>query len=222
MIGTSMVSKTRSSISRPYRMGDAPSRSTRPASASPRPRSACTPRSGPPTPRSLRSPWRPASPVSRCIATSPTSTPSSEPAWHIGPRGTRAPTRLPGARSRVSTSGPHARSGSSTAGTGTTPTSSTRSIGTRPRCPCPRCDQGRPGTRPWRTPWWPGTLTASPPVTDEYSESWPATWCDFWTWHSLVIQQGLEDREAVTIAVRLLTAVAAGGHGHDDGGSGAA
>jgi hypothetical protein len=41
---------------------------------------------------------------------------------------------------------------------------------------------------------------------------------DFWTWHSLAIVQGLEDREAVTIAVRLLMAVADGEHGHDDGG----
>jgi AcrR family transcriptional regulator len=31
---------------------------------------------------------------------------------------------------------------------------------------------------------------------------------DFWTWHSLVIQQGLDDHEAVEVAVTLLTAQA--------------
>lgn len=30
---------------------------------------------------------------------------------------------------------------------------------------------------------------------------------DFWTWRSLVMQQGLDDREAVVVAVRLLAAV---------------
>ena len=30
----------------------------------------------------------------------------------------------------------------------------------------------------------------------------------FWTWHSLVSQQGLDDAEAVDLAVRLLTALA--------------
>jgi len=42
---------------------------------------------------------------------------------------------------------------------------------------------------------------------------------DFWTWHSLVIAQGLDDPEAVEIAVRLLMAVA-DGYGLDDGGAG--
>jgi AcrR family transcriptional regulator len=37
----------------------------------------------------------------------------------------------------------------------------------------------------------------------------------FWTWRSLVIQHGLEDREAVTIAVRMLTAVEQDGHRRD-------
>lgn len=41
---------------------------------------------------------------------------------------------------------------------------------------------------------------------------------DFWTWHSLVIAQGLEDLEAVEIAVRLLAAVAGGGRGRGGGG----
>jgi AcrR family transcriptional regulator len=45
---------------------------------------------------------------------------------------------------------------------------------------------------------------------------------DFWTWHSLVIAQGLDDPEAVGVAVRLLTAMAAGEHGHEDGGPGPA
>jgi AcrR family transcriptional regulator len=31
---------------------------------------------------------------------------------------------------------------------------------------------------------------------------------DFWTWHSLVMQQGLDDHEAVEVAVTLLTALA--------------
>ena len=31
---------------------------------------------------------------------------------------------------------------------------------------------------------------------------------DFWTWHSLVIRQGLDDHEAVEVAVTLLTAIA--------------
>jgi AcrR family transcriptional regulator len=35
---------------------------------------------------------------------------------------------------------------------------------------------------------------------------------DFWTWRSLVMQQGLDNREAVKIAVRLLTAVEEDGH----------
>jgi hypothetical protein len=30
----------------------------------------------------------------------------------------------------------------------------------------------------------------------------------FWAWRSLVIAQGLDDREAVAVAVRLLTAIA--------------
>jgi AcrR family transcriptional regulator len=45
---------------------------------------------------------------------------------------------------------------------------------------------------------------------------------DFWTWHSLVIAQGLDDLEAVGIAVRLLTAMAAGEHEHDTDGPGPA
>jgi hypothetical protein len=44
---------------------------------------------------------------------------------------------------------------------------------------------------------------------------------DFWTWHSLVIAQGLDDPEAVRIAVRLLMAFA-DGYGLDDGGVGPA
>jgi AcrR family transcriptional regulator len=40
---------------------------------------------------------------------------------------------------------------------------------------------------------------------------------DFWTWRSLVMQQGLDDREAVKIAVRLLTAVEEDGHRRDAG-----
>jgi AcrR family transcriptional regulator len=40
----------------------------------------------------------------------------------------------------------------------------------------------------------------------------------FWTWRSLVMQQGLQDREAVRIAVRLLTAVEEDGHRRDEGG----
>jgi len=43
---------------------------------------------------------------------------------------------------------------------------------------------------------------------------------DFLTWRSLEIQQGLDDREAVTIAVRLLTAVGKDGYRRDGGGSG--
>jgi hypothetical protein len=31
---------------------------------------------------------------------------------------------------------------------------------------------------------------------------------DFWTWHSLVMQRGLDDDEAVEVAVTLLTAIA--------------
>ena len=41
---------------------------------------------------------------------------------------------------------------------------------------------------------------------------------DFRTWHSLVMAQGLDNPEAVGIAVRLLMAVAADEHGHEDGG----
>jgi AcrR family transcriptional regulator len=44
---------------------------------------------------------------------------------------------------------------------------------------------------------------------------------DFWTWRSLVIAQGLDDPEAVGIAVRLLRAMA-DGYGLDDGGTGRA
>ncbi len=40
---------------------------------------------------------------------------------------------------------------------------------------------------------------------------------DFLTWRSLVIGQGLDEREAVKIAVRLLTAMAADGRGRDEG-----
>src|SRR5450759_489147 len=43
---------------------------------------------------------------------------------------------------------------------------------------------------------------------------------DFWTWRSLVMQQGLEDREAVNIAVRLLTAVEQDAHRRDEDGPG--
>jgi hypothetical protein len=35
---------------------------------------------------------------------------------------------------------------------------------------------------------------------------------DFLTWRSLVIQQGLDDREVVELAVRLLTAIDQDGH----------
>ena len=45
---------------------------------------------------------------------------------------------------------------------------------------------------------------------------------DFWTWHSLVIAQGLDDPEAVEIAVRLLAAMAGGRRGRDDAGPGPA
>jgi AcrR family transcriptional regulator len=38
----------------------------------------------------------------------------------------------------------------------------------------------------------------------------------FWTWHSLVVQQDLEDREAVAVAVRLLTAMASDGRRSGD------
>jgi AcrR family transcriptional regulator len=43
---------------------------------------------------------------------------------------------------------------------------------------------------------------------------------DFLTWRSLVLQQGLDDREAVDIAVRLLTAVAVEGQRTAEGGPG--
>ena len=36
---------------------------------------------------------------------------------------------------------------------------------------------------------------------------------DFWTWRSLVLQQGLDDDEAVEVAVTLLTAIAGGAPG---------
>jgi len=40
----------------------------------------------------------------------------------------------------------------------------------------------------------------------------------FWTWRSLVVQQGLGDREAVDIAARLLTAIADDAPRHDESG----
>jgi hypothetical protein len=40
------------------------------------------------------------------------------------------------------------------------------------------------------------------------------------TWRSLVIQQGLTDREAVDLAVRLLTAVGQDGPRRDESGPG--
>jgi AcrR family transcriptional regulator len=43
---------------------------------------------------------------------------------------------------------------------------------------------------------------------------------DFLTWRSLVIQQGLTDREAVDVAVRLLTAVGQDGPRRDESGPG--
>lgn len=43
---------------------------------------------------------------------------------------------------------------------------------------------------------------------------------DFWTWRSLEVGQGLDDREAATIAVRLLTAVERDGDRRDEGGPG--
>jgi hypothetical protein len=43
---------------------------------------------------------------------------------------------------------------------------------------------------------------------------------DFLTWRSLVIQQGLTDREAVDLAVRLLTAVGQDGPRRDESGPG--
>ena len=43
---------------------------------------------------------------------------------------------------------------------------------------------------------------------------------DFWTWRSLEVGQGLDDREVATIAVRLLTAVVAGRHRRDEGSPG--
>ena len=43
---------------------------------------------------------------------------------------------------------------------------------------------------------------------------------DFLTWRSLVIQQGLTDREAVDVAVRLLTAVGQDGSWTDESGPG--
>jgi hypothetical protein len=43
---------------------------------------------------------------------------------------------------------------------------------------------------------------------------------DFWTWRSLAIQQGLTDREAVDVAVRLLTAVEQDGPRRDESGLG--
>jgi hypothetical protein len=42
----------------------------------------------------------------------------------------------------------------------------------------------------------------------------------FWTWRSLVIEQGLTDREAVDIAVRLLMAVGQDGPRRDESGPG--
>ena len=41
---------------------------------------------------------------------------------------------------------------------------------------------------------------------------------EFWTWRSLVMQQGLGDREAVDIAVRLLMAIADDAPRHDESG----
>jgi len=43
---------------------------------------------------------------------------------------------------------------------------------------------------------------------------------DFLTWRSLVVQQGLDDREAIDVAVRLLTAVAVEGSRTGEGGPG--
>src|SRR5450756_3046340 len=43
---------------------------------------------------------------------------------------------------------------------------------------------------------------------------------DFWTWRSLEVGQGLDDREVATIAVRLLTAVERDGDRRDEGGPG--
>ena len=44
---------------------------------------------------------------------------------------------------------------------------------------------------------------------------------DFLTWHSLATQRGLDDREVVEVAVRLLTSMAGDGHRRDDGERGA-